>query len=122
MMGKYRFWNEKTKEMIYNLSFKTDKGDEIKVCSYPNCISMQYMLLKDKYCIDIYEGDVVYYENNMENGVGVVEFDIFMSPRVRWITQNTPKPSAYSHISVLGCCHEVEVIGNIYENSNLLEV
>ena len=108
--NKYRFWNEKTKEMIYDLSLKTDKGQEIKVCNYPDYISMQYVGIEDKNGVDIYEGDIIQIFDHEYLESVAVEFKdgCFVDSYYGWCL------SGWSSIFL-------EVIGNVYNNPELLE-
>lgn len=86
-----------------------------RVATYPgdDCEVMQYTGVVDKNGKEIYEGDVVRHENGRvtdvtwDNDTYSFQFDVS-----RWVIDQE-----------YGCVSsgEVEVIGNIYENPNLLE-
>lgn len=81
----------------------------------------QYTGLTDKNGTKIFTEDIVKYENNLENGIGLVECGDFMRVSVRWASQNTVFPTIYSGMSILCCPSEIEVIGNEHDNPELLE-
>lgn len=85
-------------------------------------ILMQFTGLKDKDGKEIYEGDIVRYANSMESGTGVIEpFFETANLHCRWYKQKTSSPSIFTSIDYLGCPQELEVIGNIYENGDLIK-
>ena len=95
------FPNKFCKEYYLNVDF-----DEIEL--------MQYTGLKDKNNKEIYEGDIVKLRAN--HGIGVIkyydEWGVFVVEYIK------PRP-----LVVLGMNYykeDIEVIGNIYENSELL--
>ena len=77
----------------------------------------QYTGLKDNNDKEIYEGDMVQYKNSIEHGIGEVVFDN-CGFEFNWLDRNEFPTS----MKYLMCSSELEIIGNIYENPELLEV
>ena len=96
------FPNKFCKEYYLNADF-----DEIEL--------MQYTGLKDKNNKEIYEGDIVKLRAN--HGIGVIKYyDEWGAFVVEYIK---PRP-----LAVLGMNYykeDIEILGNIYENSELLK-
>jgi len=103
---KFRAWHKKDNTM-YNKGWYDDLllGEDIG-----NKYLMQYTGLKDKKGVEIYEGDIV-KTISRDNMVGVVEYwkDRFIIRRV----------NKAQNISLLST--DLEIIGNIYENLELLQ-
>ena len=105
---KFRVW-VKNKEYM-----KTTKAAVNTIISYfildssekEDYVLMQYTGLKDKNGKEIYEGDIV--KTKFGNG------KVFMRLGC-WFIENQKELGYYSN-------YELEVIGNIYENPELLEV
>jgi len=82
----------------------------------------QYTGLKDKNGKDVFEGDIIEYRNDIENGKGIIwHFLDTANLQCEWFEQNTSSPSLFTSIEYLGCSSEIEIIGNIHENLELLK-
>lgn len=75
----------------------------------------QYTGLKDKNGVKIFEGDVVGYLNSIESGNGVVIFDA-CAFLFNWIDIDETD----SLLRYFQCSKELEVIGNIHDNPELM--
>ena len=118
MRPRYRVWDKEEKKMVYNAEATYDNYP-VNISSFGailDCPSlygvMQYTGLKDKNGKEIYEGDIVILNDAEEENRCVV------------------KHKYGSYILVDGDLREnlsnvedkfLEVVGNIYENKNLLE-
>ena len=95
--------------LVDDLNFEEFKKDDLE-----NIIISEYTGLKDKNEKEIYEGDILKLRNN--HGIGVVKYyDEWGAFVVEYIKS---KP-----LTVLGMSYykeDIEVIGNIYENPELL--
>lgn len=94
---------------------------------------MQYTGLKDKNGKEIYEGDIIYWEIN--NGVGIESYTAIVkwsenlveegwSQTFKWLVGYTGNyyRGSYDELSTPAAYNdELQVIGNIYENPEVLE-
>jgi uncharacterized phage protein (TIGR01671 family) len=102
---KFRIWEALSKEMIYDAP----------------SIVMQYAGIKDKYGKDIYEGDIVRWERGCTPitdravyfSAGVIKFEL-----LGWMFSELDG-SSFCSLSAIKPS-ELEVLGNIYENPELI--
>ena len=88
--------------------------------SQPELILMQYTGLKDKNGVEIYEGDIVSYHNDRH--IGVIEYSTTGGMVGYIINFDAHTKGLYWEAAELYIQKNVfEVIGNIYENPELLE-
>ena len=129
MIPRFRAWNKSTELMdeailidFYNEKIgilyanPISQGESVKTYSFDEVILMQSTGLQDKNGIEIFEGDIllghsVYPECNIFESKLIGE--VYYSNRGTW--------DCYSYI-LGGFNEQIEIIGNIYENPELLEV
>ncbi|MCK5020769.1 MAG: hypothetical protein KAS32_27355 [Candidatus Peribacteraceae bacterium] len=129
---KFRAW-DKINDCMFDVAtltwlvggLKIEDPATISEFQGENCILMQFTGLLDKNGVEIYEGDVVRFDEtditppelaHKAKGVGevyyCVDFTLEMNPCFAlWI-----KGSGHKHLGIAN-----EVIGNIYSNPELLE-
>ncbi len=98
MQDGFSDWNMPRDTVFFNIDPKT-------IC--------QYTGLKDKNGNRIWENDIVRIENSMDEGIGNVEFYGGM-----WYVDGEPNNNLYGIVEYDD--GEVEVIGNIFDNPELL--
>ena len=109
---KYEYWDNLIKigggELI---------GDYL-LATNPLIIIEQYTGLKDKNGIEVYEGDILDIWDSFVHNTYVVVFDISELD----FKATNEKVCYGNSFSYLVCCDEIEVIGNIHENADLINV
>ena len=134
---KFRAWDKRKKWMVYDVQDAYDglwserNSDEINdhyayVSNFKSFMYeeefnfMQYTNLKDKNGVEIYEGDILMAGDAY---LGVIEYH---STRAQFIGRNIGMSFTEDEYDTLytknGRFNSAKVIGNIYENSELLEV
>ena len=130
MIPKFRAYFNRYKRMIYNIGVVNENsilvdfnGDgNLETIFLTNDISlMQSTGLKDKNGNEIYEGDVCRW-TDPELFDGEIISDVFIARYsdefLKWIGENN---NSYDDLYDFIDDRQLELIGNIYENSELLE-
>ena len=106
---KFRAWDKENRRMRPHEELYFDCGE------FKNPTLMQYTGLKDKNGVEIYEGDVVRYllpkDQQPDESMETYDFDT-----VEWDKENICYPDFLTSYG----CDELEVIGNVYANPDLL--
>ena len=117
---KFKAWDNRQKEIHYWESLKCNSISVAYLFNNTDLKLLQYIGRKDNNNVEIYEGDICkikYSKDSQKNSlceesVGLVEY--FDSSF--WLNSKKDKFSVIIDIS-----EELEVIGNIYENPELLK-
>ncbi|MDU4890980.1 MAG: YopX family protein [Clostridium sp.] len=117
---KFRVWNEDTKEMleIQKHSFKTNKSMPYGWnMQYEFDGLMQYTGLKDKHGKEIYEGDILTWQPLSSQDIECKGKVYYMNGSYWVKTKKIIAP----YLGDIARYHNPEVIGNAFENPELLE-
>ena len=115
---KFRAWDKDKKKMHYGV----ETWDELPLIinlqgKYADWILMQYTGLKDKNGKEIYEGDIMKVLIGGYEEIGIVVFD---EEKLIFAWRH-PKDNIIYELYLLKHFEPFEVIGNIYENPELLK-
>lgn len=128
MIPKFRAWHKELKMMFEVLAIdffnkavtvKFDK-EHYRVYSFDDVILMQYTGLKDKNGVEIFEGDVV-NAFDYDSDEGKVYKTTDLTGVITYHKNAFCIQSGKILIDLWVHAEEIEIIGNIYQNSDLLE-
>ena len=121
---KFRAWDKEEKFMIsaddYCLLDAYEPLSDLIEQAQENFILMQYVGFNDKYGQSIYEGDLLIYDDDKD-----VMFEVFYHDEYAQFlcTRNYYRNNRCGgHIPRLEYGTKLNVIGNIYENPELMEI
>lgn len=116
---KFRAWDTLSKNMIENaLELKNQEHNNFgNILKDKTKIVMQYTGLKDKNGVEIYEGDIV-EEEFLQSWIGWCDKCAGWQPKYFYEKQLCHKCSGDYGIDEI---ETFNVIGNLYENSELIE-
>ncbi|EIX0104584.1 hypothetical protein MG062_000579 [Listeria monocytogenes] len=117
---EFRAWDKEVKEMDYNPSVieiwqNKPINEQFRLESEEKLVWMQYTGLKDKNGKKIFEGDIVnckFFDRMVGDIAGVINFIDCV-----WAVSDFKNKRLYQLIDV----DNIEIIGNIHENPDLLE-
>ena len=118
---KFRAWDLKTKTMhtVENINFcetVTVQYNPVKKICLDSVLLMQYTGAKDKNGVEIYEGDIIRHQS----GKYGTDFEIKWSPILCGFTAMQIESGHPSPQLNQGTMCYFEVVGNIYENPELV--
>ena len=133
---KFRAWDKEEQEMLdWDKFFNLDIAQVFESKGSWGVYPMQYTGLKDKHGVEIYEGDILEFEDTGEEGYEYLEgYDFTNRATVcyengRFELENFVGGDGYVLESMSNECHEEfmiilnnsKVIGNRFENPELLK-
>ncbi|RTK82662.1 YopX family protein [Enterococcus faecalis] len=132
MIPKFRAWDKRENTMRDVAVLHFTKGGKVNSIEYwktpselksyhvRNLVLMQSTGLKDKNGVEIFEGDIVQYRDGEYSYLGIVKRDCY-----QFFIDGIEPDDNYDFIDVSNTfdgTSSLEVIGNIWDNPELLEV
>ncbi len=122
---RFRAWDKINKRMFQvglisiSLEFVREIGDSISYYPFDRIILMRFIRLTDKHGIDIYEGDIIKFGDTY----GTIRWSVDETKfYVSASAQNTEFNNGLWRINIGRDSHLIVVIGNVYENPELLQL
>lgn len=116
---KFRAWDGSRMQTVLTLGLYEGFVSTNKLHSdIEDFILMQYIGLLDKNGKEIYEGDIV---NTVYNGMLFTGIVVYDESELGFKATNG-EVNYGSNFQYLSCCEEIEVIGNIYDNQELVKM
>ena len=126
---KFRFWDTTNNKFDTDIGIYNDGNlGDFSECFHNNSgkngqyyVVQQYTGLKDKNSKEIYEGDIIHYYNDDSYTITDEVLVCKYSPNNAWFTFNEnsdEEDNGYYWLEIRNLC---EVIGNIFENPDLIK-
>lgn len=116
---KFRAWDEVSEKMLnWNDFLDTNMKNTFIAPESTGLILMQYTGLHDKNGKEIYEGDIVYCQTKYGKAKAIIKF--INGKFVAYWNSALTHPENGHHIASYEINKRFEVIGNIYDNPELL--
>lgn len=115
---KFRAWLPAIKKMTYTHTLDELMNWNTKTEDNGTAIWLQYTGLKDKNGVEIYEGDIITSSNGTFQATGTGIVRTYKGMYVCFYGQDALDRDCYDELHTV--CDTREVIGNIYENEELL--
>lgn len=109
---KFRFWDKDLKAMYYR---KPDYND----FTHPQITPLQFTGFKDKFCLEIYEGDILCEWVTTDECVKECKMQVFWNDKTgSWQLDNSYKQDKTYSVELWLELNDYnyEIVGNIYEN------